>query len=112
MTEVSGDYLQARQTEAEFTSEVIAMAHLYGWMAHHGRPGRIAAGWRTPISGDVGFPDLVLVRGGRLLFVELKTERGRLSEGQKDWLAALGGCVARAHLWRPRDWAEIEKALR
>ena len=112
MTEVPGDYLQARQTEAEFIGAVIEMARLLGWRVHHGRPGRTVKGWRTPIQGDMGFPDLVLVRGGRLLFVELKTERGRLSEGQKDWLQALGGCVGRAHLWRPRDWVEIEKALR
>ncbi len=36
-----------------------------------------------------GFPDLVLVKPPRILFIELKTEKGIVSDGQKEWLEAL-----------------------
>ena len=113
MTEVKGEYLTGTVSEASFQRTVIEMARYLGWRVHHGRPGRTTAGWRTPVSGDVGFPDLVLLRGGRLIFAELKTERGRLSVGQKAWLLALGGVEwVEVQLWRPSDMGRIELALR
>ena len=36
-----------------------------------------------------GWPDLVLVKGGRILFVELKAEKGVLTEEQKQVLMLL-----------------------
>jgi hypothetical protein len=57
------------------------------------------------MAGDTGFPDLVLVRDGRLLFVELKAERGKASPEQGEWLEALSGVHGiEVCLWRPADW--------
>jgi hypothetical protein len=75
----------------------------------HSRPCRTAQGWRTAVQGDVGFVDLVLARAGVVLFYELKSEKGRLGKGQPEWAAAIG---AQYRLYRPSDWALIEKELR
>ena len=98
-------------TEAAFQQQVIDLAQLSGWLVHAERPARMADGrWRTPIQGMAGFPDLVLVRE-RVLFVELKSERGKLSPEQEQWLAVLRTAGADARLWRPSDWPEIEATL-
>jgi len=62
--------------------------------------------WATPIQGHAGFPDLVLV-GGRVLYRELKSMRGRTSDAQSAWLASLRAAGADACVWRPSDWDEI-----
>lgn len=54
------------------------------------------------MQGHPGFPDLVLARNGEVLFVELKSEKGKLSPEQRDWLAHTNG-----RLWRPADWPDI-----
>jgi len=52
-----------------------------------------------------GFPDLVLLslRRGRVLYRELKTERGRVSPDQQRWLVALREVGCDAGVWRPTD---------
>lgn len=99
-------------TEAAFQAQVIELAHLFGWRVAHFRPALTKHGWRTPVSADgKGFPDLVLVRRKRLIFAELKSQRGRLSPEQRDWWEALTH-VAEAYVWRPSDWPAIEAELR
>ena len=70
-------------------------------------------GRRSP-RWDVGFPTLMLVRGGRLMFCELETERGIESVAQLDWAQALHHAGAETYLWRPKDWLDgtIEATLR
>jgi Holliday junction resolvase len=99
-------------TEREFERTVLEALRVLGWRYCHFRPGRTSKGWRTPLSGDKGFPDVVAVRGDRILYAELKAEGGRLSEDQQIWLAALGSAGADVHCWRPSDWPAIEAALR
>lgn len=45
--------------------------------------------WSTPIQGDKGFVDLILVREGELLAVELKRKPNSVEGEQKKWLDAL-----------------------
>lgn len=102
-------------TEAGFQAHVIGLARAYGWRVYHapdnrpagrtGRPQRLAA------PEAVGFPDLVLVRAPRLLFVELKAERGRLGPGQAEWLDELGHAGAEVAVWKPSDWERVQAAL-
>jgi hypothetical protein len=96
-------------TECKFLAQVLQLAKLYGWKTFHCRPARTANSWRTPVQGDgKGFPDLVLVKGDRLLFAELKASKGRTTLEQDDWLAALGAVPGvSVHLWRPEDWGAI-----
>lgn len=98
-----------RESEADFQTWVIGYAQLRGWRVAHFRPARTGRGWRTPMQGDPGFPDLVLARNGEIIFAELKAERGRLSAEQSQWAFALGRVWWE---WRPRDRDMIEEILR
>lgn len=101
-------------SEASFQASVIDLAHLQGWLVHHTRPAMNRRGqWATPIQGDPGWPDLVLVRAGHLIIRELKAEGARPSAEQWVWLEALESVGhIETGIWRPSDWPEIERTLR
>lgn len=90
------------------------LAKLHGWLVMHTRAVEIRPGvWKTPIQGHPGFPDLVLChktnRG--LIFAELKSDMGRLSDSQELWLQAINENGAEHHVWRPKDIDYISKRL-
>lgn len=58
-----------------------------------------------------GFPDLVIVGPEGTVFVELKTNTGRVRPEQTTWLHALEHAGQNTFVWRPRDWAAINRAL-
>ena len=109
-------------SEEAFQRQVVQLAHLYGWRVHATRPAWTKKGWKTPIQGDKGFPDLVLVKGGRLILAELKKEDGHLTQSQGEWLVALKGVSLpgdpdgprsfRYFVWWPSDWETIVAVLR
>jgi hypothetical protein len=108
-------------TEAQLQAAVIECARLLGWRVAHFRPALTVKGWRTPVAGDgAGFPDLVLVRRGRLIFAELKSATGVTSVDQTVWLRELFAVgresddVVEAFVWQPGHWlsGEIERTLR
>lgn len=104
---------QMQLSEAQFQAQVQDLASLNGWRWMHIRPGLNERGrYRTPVSGSLGagWPDLVLVKGPRILFVELKAQAGQLTDSQKDVLYVLGG-VAPVYVWRPRDWEDVLSVL-
>lgn len=105
--------MKPKITEATFQRQVLQLARLCGWRVAHFRTAQNARGdYRTPVAGDgAGFPDLVLVRE-RVLFIELKTDRGTLAPNQTTWRDALLNAGATWHLWRPKDFDEIQKVLR
>jgi hypothetical protein len=69
-----------RVTEKQLQAQVVQLASLTGWRCYHTFDSRRSA---------PGFPDLLLVRPPRCLFVELKTTTGRLRPAQAAWLEAL-----------------------
>jgi hypothetical protein len=81
----------APRNEPELLAQTIDLAKLNRWAVMHQRPALTRAGWRTAIQGHIGFPDLVLARGGTVLFRELKSARGRLTPEQLDWARQLSG---------------------
>lgn len=114
------------ESEAAFQQALINFLVALGWRYYHTH--------RSDRSVP-GFPDLVLVRRERLIFAELKAEKGVVSGPQQEWLDALevvAGAVAEAaaiaeaedwpgtdvrpsvevYVWRPSDWPEIEVVLR
>jgi len=63
------------------------------------------------MQGDKGFPDLVLVRPPRVIFVELKSDSGKLSPDQVDWLTKLRTSSVEAYCWCPSDWDTVYMTL-
>ena len=62
---------------------------------------------------SAGFPDLVMVRSGRLLFIECKKVGGVVSLAQRAWLDALGKVPGvEVMVATPEDWPAVEAALR
>lgn len=96
------------ESEAGFLAAVRELAARAGWLAYHTHDSR---------RSEAGFPDLVLVRRGRMLLVELKAEGGRLTDEQQTWLAQLARVAGESagavdvHVWRPSDWQAIEALL-
>jgi hypothetical protein len=103
--------LQLRSiTERDWQAKVQQLLTAFGWMWYHAPDNR-------PVNGRVqgikaGFPDLVAVRGGRLLFIELKKQTGKTTPEQDRWLAAAAAAGAEAHIWRPGDSARVSEVLR
>ena len=60
-----------------------------------------------------GFPDLTMVRDGKLIFAELKVgKNNHPTEDQRRWLSGLSRCLPQVYVWRPSDWPEIKEVLR
>jgi hypothetical protein len=90
-------------SERRFQGQVVRLARLFGWSTYHT--------WDSRRS-DPGFPDLVMVRRPRIVWAELKSERGRLTADQKAWIEELRACGQSVYVWRPSSWREIEGVLR
>ena len=58
-----------------------------------------------------GFPDLLLLRGRKLILRELKAG-AELTPEQEAWLRAFSDASVDASVWTPADWPEIERTLR
>lgn len=78
-----------RATELQCQATIVEAAKACGWRVHATRAAQTGRGWRTPIQGHKGFPDLVLVRGSLLWFVELKRRPNKVEPDQHDWIDAL-----------------------
>src|SRR5579864_2616474 len=76
-------------TESDWSRRVVDCARLFRWRYYHARPARTTRGWVTAMSGDRGWPDLVLLRPPRLILAELKSDTGQPTPEQSDWIAEL-----------------------
>ncbi len=100
-------------TELDFMHQVTAYAEMRGFEWFHVRAGRTLDSWRTPGSGTMakGWPDIVLIRGKRIIVAELKRDGGKPTMDQVRVLAVLREAVE-AYVWTPKDWDFIERELR
>jgi len=100
-------------SERAFQQAVVELATMTGWMVNHQLPAQNANGrWRTPTQGHIGFPDLVLAHPTRgVIFAELKSAVGRVSEAQRSWLDTLELAGVEAYVWRPTDMPFIKSRL-
>ena len=88
-------------SENALLAHVRDAAQKLGWREYHP--------WWSGHSTQ-GFPDLTLVRRGRLIFAELKRMDGTLSWDQTGWLADLEETCAEVYVWRPDAWSSGEIA--
>ncbi len=107
--------------ESELQAHVNKALHQFGWRFTHFRTAITSKGaYVTALAGDKGFPDVIAIRGSRLLFAELKREQGKLEPEQEVWADAIRGCMVDVivdlhtlrrdgpeyHLWRPSNWLD------
>lgn len=99
--------------ESAFAKQIEYLLELGGWRWCHYEPAvRQSGTWATPLRGDKGEPDYRAVRGGRLIFVEIKGDGGRLSAHQKLWIADLLEAGVETYVWHPEDLETAKKVLR
>jgi hypothetical protein len=97
--------------EKVWLGEVRQLAEVFGWRVYHP--------WLS-IRSEHGFPDLTLAKAstgnepGRLIFAELKSEKGKVTPKQQEWLDLLGavGGNVEVYTWRPSDFDEAARILR
>ncbi len=88
--------------EKQFRQQIVDLLKHTGWKCYFT--------W-TSIHSTPGFPDIVAIKDGEILVIELKSAKGKLTESQKLWLEAFQLTCARVYEWRPSDWEEIVAVL-
>lgn len=91
-----------RESERSWQGRVLERARQGRWRAYH---------TRYSIGSQAGFPDLVLVKPGRLIFAELKSDKGSLSPKQLEWVTLLLEAGQEVHVWRPQDEPMVTRIL-
>ena len=103
-------------SEADFQDMISDLAHLCGYKVAHFRKARKKDGsWITPVSADgKGWPDLILCNDKRksVIVTEIKSEQGKVTPEQQDWIDRLSQCGIETHVWKPSQWDEIVLKLR
>ena len=90
-------------TEKDFQETVVQAAEMFGWWHYH-----VADSRRS----RPGFPDLVLIKPPKVIFLEVKREKGRLTVAQAGVLAMLEDCSeVQAAVVRPTDWGQVVEWL-
>lgn len=89
--------------EADFATQVYDLLSRFQWRWTHFRPALTGKGWRTPLQGHAGFPDIIAIRGGRFLVLELKGDGGKVTAEQQEWLDLFRAGSAEVHVWWPDD---------
>jgi hypothetical protein len=90
-------------SERQLQQSVETLAEYLGWWVWHDNDSR---------RNKAGWPDLVLIRPGRLIFAELKTETGRLTIEQRRILTMLYAAKQEVYIWRPNDMETIREILK
>ena len=88
-------------SEKEWSAQVADLARMLNWFRYHT--------YRSDRS-PAGFPDETLIRD-RIVFLELKTETGRLSDAQRDVLTRIIHAGGEAYIARPRDLDVLANVL-
>lgn len=114
-------------SEAQFQRQVVRYADLMGWRVRHDRATNqrsrcrrcrsplVCASCATPVTvvrNDAGLLDLLLVRRPRIVWAELKSQRGTMTDDQLATYLELKACGQEVYLWKPSDWPVIERILR
>ena len=91
-------------SEKQFQKQIIGAFKEAGWNVYHNYDSRRSTG---------GWPDLQMldIKTGRLIFVEVKRESGKVRKAQRDVIEALQRGGAEVYIWRPSDKEAIYQLL-
>ena len=96
MADASSQAAQAI-SEKELLQTVLELAETLGWRAYH-----VFESARYARRTSKGFPDLLLLRNGKLIVAELKSEKGSLTNDQAEWLSEFKECDGvQVFIWTP-----------
>ena len=101
--------LAEAMSERELQKEVRQKATDHGWSVYC---------WWSSLHSPAGWPDLVLIREvnaeqARMIFAELKSEKGKVSAEQVETIRLLRMAGHKVYVWKPLDLLEgrIEEIL-
>lgn len=102
---LSGEQLAKLELEKDFQQRVVQFARLNGWKVYAVPDSRRAT--------LAGYPDLTMwhPKQGRILWAELKREKGKTSPAQDEVIEELRKSGAEVHVWRPSDWDVLANHL-
>lgn len=94
-----------RVSEADLREQIRDLCKLFGWKMYFS--------W-TSMHSPRGFPDLVLANSEqkRIIFAEIKSDKGKVTSQQEEWLGILKACGQTVYVWRPGDIEDIVEILR
>lgn len=98
---VSMNSMEETMTEADFQRKITDLCDWLGLKWHHETDSR---------KSKKGFPDLVIV-GEKVIFAELKSKRGKVTDSQAEWLSTIQMAGGTAYVWYPHDWPAIYELL-
>lgn len=101
-------------TEAQWQHQVIELAAILGYKANHTRRSIGKGGRWVTATSIVGWPDLVLYSPSkqRTIYVELKSDKGRLTAEQTQVLDDLRKSGNEVAVWRPSDLETVHEYLK
>ena len=100
----ASDVVLKATTEAQYQKQIVDLAEACGWLVWHDN---------DPRRNSAGLPDLLMVRGPVLLFIEVKTEKGKVSPEQEAFIGRLKQVkYVHADVVRPRHFEQIAQVLR
>jgi DNA-binding transcriptional ArsR family regulator len=85
-----------------FRATVTQAAEQLGWIVVH---------FPNAMMNPTGWPDLILLKNGRVVFAELKVGGNTLSTAQEEWRELLLAHEFEHYVWYPEDWGQIEEVL-
>ncbi len=105
------------ERERDSVAAVVAKAQHNGWRGVPVRLGgerSLPGGSRLLNNDGIGFPDLLLLHPGaaRIVAAELKTNTGRPTDRQMQWLRDPRAAGIGTHGWRPSNWFDMDDAFR
>ena len=92
-------------TEADLREQIRDLCKIFGW--------RFLFTW-TSIHSPKGMLDLFLINAEqkRVIFAELKSEKGKMTPEQQQVFDVLKACGTEVYVWRPGDIEGIAEILR